>query len=67
MGINIKKIKNRAKMTLTYIRYSYWSLSDVYNILKKNKNRNKYFTLNKLDIKTSSHKNNLFVLNYEKK
>lgn len=66
MAINIKKIKNRAKITVNYIRDSFWDLKDVYNLLKKNKNKNKYFYINKNKIKTSSQKNNLFIQNYEK-
>lgn len=64
--IKIKSIKNRASMTMNYIRDSYWNLDKVYSLFKKNKNKNKYFIINKHKIKTSSHKNSLFMLNYEK-
>ncbi len=66
MGIKIKKIKNRAAITKSYQRDSYWDVSDIVKVIKKNKNKKRYFTFNKRSVKTTSPKNNLIVKNYEK-
>lgn len=66
MGLRIKKVKNRAKMTQMYFRDSYWSIKKVIQILKRNKNKKKFIEIKKVKIKTSTHKNNLFIKNYEK-
>ncbi len=66
MSLKIKEVKNRAKMTQLYHRDSYWEINAVVKYLKKNKNRNKYFLVNNYKIKTSTHKNNLFMINYDK-
>jgi hypothetical protein len=66
MSLKIKEVKNRAKMTQLYFRDSYWEIEKVIKLLKKNKNKNKYFDVGKYKIKTSTHKNNLFLSNYEK-
>ncbi len=66
MSIKIKEVKNRAKMTQLYNRDSYWEIVPVIKILKKNKNKNKYFEVNNFKIKTSTHKNNLFIVNNTK-
>ena len=61
MGLRIKKVKNRAKMTQMYFRDSYWSIKKVIQILKRNKNKKKFIEIKKVKIKTSTHKNNLFI------
>lgn len=67
MSFKIKSIKNRAKMTCNYTRLSYHqNIYQIIKILKFYKNKNKYFTFNNVKIKTATHKNNLFVKNYEK-
>ena len=64
--INIKNIKNRAKMTQTYERNSYWDTHTVIKILLKHKNKRRIFDFSKCKIKTSTHKNSLFMINYNK-
>ncbi len=66
MGIKIKSIKNRAKMTSNYERKSYLEIEEVIKLLKKHKNKSKYIKLGDVFIKTSTSKNNMFVVNYDK-
>ena len=66
MSLKIKNVKYRAKMTLLYTRDSYWDIDTVIKHLKRNKNKNKYFNVKKYKVKTSTHKNNLFIDNYNK-
>ncbi len=66
MSLKIKNVKNRAKMTKLYFRDSYWDIITVIKALRENKNKSKYFEINNFKIKTSTHKNNLFINNFKK-
>ena len=66
MGIRIKKVKNRANITKKFARHSYHKIEDIINLIKSNKNINATFKINKINIKTSTRKNNLFVSNFDK-
>lgn len=62
----IKNVTNRARITLKHHRNSFWNIDKVISLLKKHKNKRKYFYINNVKIKTSTSKNNIVVKNYEK-